>query len=217
MARRFKLVAVEKIRGELLRDHHPIDIIDFKSGISKRQTIGSIAKTSASNRKFAAFLSLLIDDLKATSVLETGTSLGLTTMYLAASKAQKITTIEGSNVLRQLAQTNFRKATIDSIDSQHGDIHLLFPSLLASKLPDFIFLDADHRGSTVQKQVEQILKTVPSVKCIVIHDIHWSKDMNTCWNDLIRDQRVNLTIDIFQAGLVFPSADMEKQHFTLRF
>lgn len=214
---KYRIGQIEQLRKSLLNDHELVDTIDFKSNTTHRKTISSIAKTSASKAKFSAFLHLLINHLDAKSVLETGTSLGINTLYLAHSKAEKITTIEGSTILSELARKNFRKLAIDHISLKVGAVdELLVPTLIKS-MPDFVFLDADHRGVVIEKHVDQILKNAPQTQCIIVHDIFWSKDMYQTWQKLIRDPRFNLTVDLFQAGILFPNKDMEKQHFTLRF
>lgn len=194
-----------------------VDVIDFKNNVSRRKTISSIAKSSLSAPKFSAFLHLLINELQSKTALETGTSLGVNTLYLDHSSAQKTITMEASPILSELAKKEFTNRSIKSIVFEFGDIHRTFISTLVRHQPDFIFLDADHRGSVVKKQVDQIIEHSKKVECIVIHDIYWSKDMNSAWNDLISDNRFTLSIDVFQAGILFPSKGTEKQHFTLRF
>lgn len=192
-------------------------MIDFKNRISRKKTISSIAKTSLSKSKFSAFLHLLVNELAARTVLETGTSLGVNSLYLAWTSATRVITIEASPILCQLAKNEFEKSSQQKILIESGDVNERFSSTLIRHQPDFIFLDADHRGSTIRNQVDQILELSKPVKCIVIHDIYWSQDMNQAWKELVRDQRFTLSIDIFQAGILFPSKGMEKQHFTLRF
>ena len=125
--------------------------------------------------------------------------------------------MEGSPILSTLSKRLFQQFDHAKIQMVVGDITETFVSTLLKYQPQFIFLDADHRGSSLLRQVDQILNVCHEVECIVVHDVHWSKDMNSAWKKLIKDERFNLTIDIFQAGLIFPSKHIEKQHFTLRF
>ncbi len=214
---KFRLKKIETLRKKLLKNHLLIDVFDFKKNEIQRKTISSIAKTSLSKPKFSAFLHMLTNHLHAESILETGTSLGINTLYLAETKAKTTVTIEGSSILAEQALTNFQQFDPENLKLVKGGIQKVFSTTLIQYDPDFIFLDADHRGVVTKKLIDEIMNQGSVPKCIVIHDIYWSKDMTRTWKALISDKRFNLTVDIFQAGLIFPKTDMLKQHFTLRF
>ncbi|MEM7297014.1 MAG: class I SAM-dependent methyltransferase [Bacteroidota bacterium] len=216
-ARSFRIKEIELLRKELLKDDGLIEVPDFKSERVDLKSMRSIAKGSTSTKRFSAFLHLLIKYLKVSSILETGTSLGINTLYLAASSSEKITTIEGSKLIALHAQKNFDRFNEKNIRLVNGDLYKNFEQEVVRNKPDFYFLDADHRSSAIAFCIDLILKHTPNTKCIVIHDIYWSKDMSDIWQDLIEDPRFPLSLDIFQAGILFPNMDMPKQHFTLRF
>ena len=75
----------------------------------------------------------------------------------------------------------------------------------------------DHRSETIHFYLEELKKHGENIKAIVIHDIYWSADMNEAWQTVIRDPDYALTIDCFHAGIIFPSRDMVKQHFVLKY
>lgn len=160
---------------------------------------------------------LLINELSVETVLETGTSLGINTLYLGRTSAKKVVTLEASPIISELAKKEFGRLGESKIILEFGDITKTFEPSIVRHEPDLIFLDADHRGSTIKRQIEQIMKLPKQVVCIVIHDIYWSKDMRDVWKEFVSDDRFDLSVDIFQAGLLFPHKDIEKQQFTLRF
>jgi predicted O-methyltransferase YrrM len=205
-----------ELRRQLLRNDQSIDVTDFKTKKSRRATIASIAKSSLSSPKFMNMLRRLTDHIHASVVLETGTSLGLSVLHLAEStSADKIVSIEGSEILYRIAQRNC--AVDPKVEIIHGDLYdQLGPSLIRYQ-PDIVFLDADHRSTAIQFCLDQIMMHCPAVKCIVIHDIYWSIDMATGWKNVIENGHYPLTIDLFEAGLIFPNHPIVKQHFTLRF
>lgn len=213
----FRIPEIEEARKKLKGNHELIDVIDFKSNTSFRKTISTVAKTSLSSANFSAFLLLLVNEMQPKTVLETGTSLGINTMYLSHSSAQKVVTMEASAIISELAKKEFRKLDQDKILLEFGDLTKTFEQVLVRYNPEFIFLDADHRGSALKMQIEKIMKLPMPAACIVIHDIYWSQDMQKTWQELVSDTRFALSIDIFQAGILFPFKSIEKQHFTLRF
>lgn len=215
-SKRTPLPEIKQLRSLLISDDQLIDVVDFKTGKSKRTTVGAVAASSLSSLKFMNFLRLLTEYLKASVILETGTSLGLNAVSLSKSKSlNKVVSIEGSEIIHQLATRNCEKEP--RIDLIQGDIYKLLGPTLSRYQPDVVFLDADHRASAIEFCLEQVMLHCPNVKCIVIHDIYWSPDMLAGWQSIVEDPKYSLTLDIFQAGLIFPNHPIVKQHFTLRF
>ncbi|WP_179213324.1 O-methyltransferase [Ekhidna lutea] len=217
-ARTFRLSTVEKLRKDLEANHEVIDLFDLKTKTSYRRTISSIAKTSLSKPKFSAFLYKLLELLEVEKVLETGTSLGINGLYMAGpERVKKVCTVEASPIIASIAQKQFAKLLQHKIEIKQGTIQDTIEPLLIREQPEFCFIDADHRSSAVLSCVDAIMKHTPKIKCIVVHDIYWSPDMSSVWDKITSDTRFALTIDIFQAGIIFPNMQMPKQHFTLRF
>lgn len=210
------ILEIEEKRKTLLQNDDPIDVIDFKTGRTQLKTVGNVARTSLSQSKFSNFLRLLCDYLEIKTALETGASLGINSLYLSQGRTvEKVVSIEGSDIIYRLAKDTTSNS--GNIQLLSGNLYDLFESTLVLHEPDLIFLDADHRKSAIDFCLDKIQQHCRNIKCIVIHDIYWSKDMASAWQEIIRSKSYNLTIDIFQAGIIFPNHPMEKQHFTLRF
>ncbi len=181
------------------------------------RTIGEIAKTSLTPWRFSSFLKLLTEFMGAKSILETGTSFGINTLYLAQSKsAPLVTSIEGNQEIAKIAEEQFGKLGISNIILKQGLLIETLEQTVSEHPPEFVFLDADHSLEGVRHSMEIIMKIKPLPRCIVVHDIYWSKEMTTAWHRILTDRRCKLTIDLFHAGLIFPSVPMEKQHFHLK-
>ena len=52
---------------------------------------------------------------------------------------------------------------------------------------------------------------------IIIDDIRWSKDMYLAWKQIIDDKRFNLTMDLFQLGIIAKMQGKEKEHFIVKY
>jgi len=217
-AHRFRLENVEALRKSLKSNHEVIDLFDLKSQKNYRKTISSIAKTSLSEPTFSALLFKLIEWLGVKRIMETGTSLGVNALYMAGPETvQKLTTVEASPIIAQIAQRQFATLFQNKIEIRQGTIQNVFESTIIKEQPELCFIDADHRSEAVAMCLEQIIQHTPTIQCIIIHDIYWSPDMQLQWKKIITDRRFRLTIDLFQAGLIFPNQEMPKQHFVLRF
>ena len=55
------------------------------------------------------------------------------------------------------------------------------------------------------------------VRVLIVPGVHKTPEHTEQWNALVADERIMLTIDLFDAGLLINRADFkEKQHFVLR-
>jgi len=52
---------------------------------------------------------------------------------------------------------------------------------------------------------------------LVFDDIHWSQEMNEAWEQIKLHPQVQVTIDLFQLGIVFFKKELSKEHFVLRY
>ena len=203
-------------RDALKRDKRLIKYIDPKSSALVNKTASDIANTSLSSLQFNQFLSKLINWQKYARFLETGTALGYNSLFLSRTTEAKIHKIERAESLCYYAKEFHKHHSGEHIEIIHGKVQDVFKKQLTLIKPDIVFLDADHRSKTILTQIEIIKKTTMP-KCIIIHDIYWSSDMFSMWKKLIVDPKFILTIDIFQAGIIFPSYPGVKQHFHIRF
>lgn len=172
----------------------------YKMAASK---IRRLSSSSPSRSTFARFLTELITISGSQCVLETGTSVGLTTAYLARSRARVIS-IEKNEHLLEVARDTCKG--LASIEFVQGDVNDKFEELLSSHNPDFVFLDADHRSEVVISQVDKLLALPSPPKVIILHDIYWSKDMQDAWQHLISLERIRLAVDLFEAGILLPGS-----------
>ena len=90
------------------------------------------------------FFSILLKAIKAKRILEVGTSVGFSTLWLAEAigKRGRIVTIETDLGKIERAKENFRQAGVEKlIDIKHGTALDILPTL--KKKFDFILIDAD--------------------------------------------------------------------------
>jgi predicted O-methyltransferase YrrM len=158
---------------------------------------------------------------KPQTVLELGTSLGITTCYLArANPDATIITLEGATSVLNMAKQNFKEARVGDIRTIGGNFDDTLGPALDSNLTtvDFAFIDGNHRREPTIRYFESIISKTNSHSIIVLDDIHWSKEMEQAWKYCKEHPSVVLTIDLFFIGiLIFRKEIKEKQHFVVRF
>ncbi len=214
---------LEALRQKLLNDPTLLEITDLGAGSkqlsNRKRSVSSIAKHSLSSPKQMQLLFKLVNYFQPKTIVETGTSLGLSSLYLGmpSSKAT-VLTLEGCPQTAQIAQQNFKAVEASNIKLILGDIAQTLPKVL-KKIDrlDFAFLDAHHQLEPTIAYFEQCLTLAHAKTVFVIDDLYWSKEMNAAWQYIQQHPSVHLSIDLFVCGLVFLKERPEKQHFILKF
>jgi predicted O-methyltransferase YrrM len=153
------------------------------------------------------------------AVVELGTSLGISTMYMAAACPETVVyTIEGSSALSEIASENFRIAGLDNIRLLKGSFDSMLPSIRNMKFcPGLVFIDGDHRKEPLLRYFKLIAGISDDKTVIIIDDIYNSGEMAEAWGEIKADKRVTLTIDIFRMGIVFFRRGMSRMDFVIRY
>ena len=214
---------IEQLRKELCKSEQTIKITDFGAGShvndSKSRKVKDIAKNSAKNEKFGKLLYRIIQFYKTNNILELGTSLGISTLYLAkAEENSKVYTFEGCPETTKIAQQNFDKMDAKNINITLGD----FKNTLQNKLEEIntinlAFIDGNHQQEPTIAYFETCLKHANNNTIFVFDDIHWSKGMENAWNYIKSHEKTTLTVDLFYIGIVFIKSELSKENHTIRF
>jgi predicted O-methyltransferase YrrM len=215
---------IEEMRSELKRDGRILKIMDRGAGSaftrSESRTVASVAKSAAKPRKYGRLLSRMIKRFQPQTILELGTSLGISTAYMASvAPTKKVYTIEGAQAIAEVAMENFQRLGLNNITLLNGDFDEVLPSLLKEiPSPDFVFIDGNHRREPTLSYFKQLMDHRSAHAIYVFDDIHWSKEMEEAWECIQRDENVLLSVDLFFFGIVFfdPSFRV-KQHFQIRY
>lgn len=215
---------IEPLREQLLRDHALIEVEDFGAGSAvipaAKRKVKAIAKSSLKNKKFARLLFRIVNYYKAETIIELGTSFGITACYMAcANKKSGVYTFEGSKAIADIASGNFQKAGFQNINLVRGNFDETFSDTLGTiKNVDLAFVDGNHRKRPTLDYFSQLQKKSAPGSIFIFDDIHWSLEMEEAWEQIQQHPSATLTIDLFFIGLVFFNPDFKvKQHFTIRF
>ncbi len=216
--------AIEAIRSKLKKDDATIEVEDFGAGSavikSNKRVIKAIAKTSLKQPKYAQLLFRMVQYYQPKNILELGTSLGVTTAYLASGNAAaKVFTCEGAAKIALIAQNNFTQLAIKNIELITGDFAKTLPPLLnTTGTIYFAFVDGNHRKEPTLQYFQQLLDHANDNTILVFDDIHWSAGMEAAWSAIEQHPQVTLTIDLFFIGIVYLNKEIKvKQHFTIRY
>lgn len=215
---------VETLRARLLNDHSVLEVTDFGAGSAvdrkNKRSISSIAKNAAKPKKFGQLLFRMVRYYQPRTILELGTSLGITASYLSLARPNgSVITMEGSKVITEVAKRNFRNLEIKNVKIIEGNFDVTLSSLITHhSATDFAFIDGNHRREPTERYFKELLATTTNDSILVFDDIHWSRDMEAAWEVIKNDAAVTCSIDLFFIGMVFFRKEFkERQHFMIRF
>jgi len=214
---------IEKLRKDLLKSEKTLQYHDPGAGSArlrdKNRKIKNIIRSSSVSGKYGRLLFRIVEEFKPKTILEIGTSLGISTLYLAkANKNARVYTLEGAEPLAEVARENFSKMKVQNVHLIPG----LFEGTLAEtlneiKIADLVFFDGNHTKKATLDYFYKCLERAGDHTIFIFDDIHWSRGMEEAWNEIKREDKVRVTIDLFRMGLVFFRKGLYRQDFTIRY
>ena len=215
---------IESLRKKLLNDNLSIEVEDFGAGSAviktNKRIVSKIAASSLKPKKFSQLLFRIAQYYKPATILELGTSFGITSSYLAnGNKDAFVYTLEGAGSIAAIAKENFKNLRLNNVHLIQGDFQQTLPAVINDiKKIDLAFIDGNHRKDPTLEYFTKLLDLSTSSTILIFDDIHWSKEMEEAWTEIQQYPAVTLTIDLFFIGLVFINPDFKvKQHFSIRF
>ena len=216
---------IEKRRASLLKQRSLLETTDFGTGAGKNpykvrfKQVRSLTRHSSIRPKYGRLLHRLAGSFKAEEVLEMGTAMGISSMYIASAVPESsMVTMEGCAMIAEKAARNFSKMDMRNIEVDVGnfDLHLEKTLLKFNRL-DFVFIDGNHRQEATIRYFKQILPKIHPGSIMVIDDIHRSKEMQRAWEKVREHEKVSISIDLFRLGIVLFKDDIAKEHFILKY
>lgn len=215
---------IEQLRNKLLQSETTLTIEDFGAGsrVKKENVrkVRDIARSSLKPRKFGQLLFRIVSEYQPQNILELGTSLGITTSYLASAKKDaNVVTMEGAKEVAAVARDNFSQLALSNVHLVEGNFDRTLPvTVQQMRSIDLAFVDGNHRYEPTVRYYRELLPTMHEYSVLIFDDIHWSEEMERAWDEIRKDDAVTLSIDLFFIGLVFFRKESKvKQHFKIRF
>ncbi|MFM2269592.1 MAG: hypothetical protein RL757_3033 [Bacteroidota bacterium] len=240
---------IETLRKALRKSDETVEVVDLGagshlSGVARRRRVSDIARSAVSPRFQCEVLFRLVEWQKPRNIVELGTSLGVSALYMAAAADTHVHTLEGAAAIAKTAKRNWNWFAefvqnkdfgkhypeniqnknnsqnvdlIEKIELTEGNFDETFPAVLSriGQL-DMAFIDGNHRKEPTLRYFETALKHVHENSILIFDDIHWSADMQSAWSTIQAHPRVRISIDLFWCGIVFfRSENREKEHFKL--
>lgn len=216
---------IQGVRETLLKNNTPVEVIDFGTGAGNKpygtyyRKVKEITRRTEQPAKLSRLLFRLVKYFQPADILELGTSMGLGSMHMAlANPEARITTIEGCSNVASCARNNMDQLGIENVDIVIGDFDNILSGILDKKNTfDLVFFDGNHRKIPTLNYFKLCLERASNHSVFVFDDIHWSKGMEEAWEEIKRNPKVKVSIDLFYMGLVFFKDELSKQDFILKY
>ena len=215
-------IDVENLRKQLLIDNRIITITDLGAGShinnNRQKRVNDIARNALKPPRLAQLLYRLVADLKPNNIIELGTCLGITTLYLQkAAPDAKVYTLEGCPETAGIAKEAFKKGNINNVNLITGNFDDTLRDVIDNlDTLDFVFVDGNHQKEATLKYFEWCLPKVNENNLLIFDDIYWSEGMKAAWSEIKAHPKVTITIDLFWIGLVFFKGGRVKEDFLIR-
>lgn len=211
---------LKSYRKTLLTDPSILEMKDFGQGSrvfkGTSRKVAAVTKNAGMKKKRQKLLFRLGYYFMSENILELGTSLGLGTAALSQSnKYAFVNTVEGCPNTAKKANEYFKKFNLKNIKIHQETFQEYLTTDIGKKF-DLIFLDGDHNGERSLAYFNLFLNHVHNDSIVIFDDIYWSKDMTSAWQEIIKNDKVTVSIDTFQWGIIFFRKEQPKQHFIIR-
>ena len=234
---------IERRREMLLACEDTLDVVDFGSqgspgGTHVSRRVCDIAKNHLERPKVAQLLFRLVlfmqqSEKRPLQIIELGTSLGITTSYLAAADSRnRVVTFEGSEAVLQVAQGIWKTLKLENIEWLQGNIDDTLYNIYSKKSTihtasadrknnqqlsiDIAYIDANHTYEATKRYTDYLLPLISTNGMLILDDIHYSEEMERAWNELKADERVTTTMDLYHIGIAFVNPCFLKRHYRIR-
>ena len=210
---------IEHARDRFLDDHLLVDGEDMGAGsrVNRTSTISSIAQYGISSKRDCMFLLALANICNPQICIELGSSLGISTAYLAKSgHINSIYSFEGNKALVKSACQLLDELDAQEAQIMQGNIDAELPRLL-SKLEsvDLAIIDANHTENALLNYFRLLKPKMQSNSIVMIDDIRWSNEMYRGWRKIIGEREVTVSMEFLCRGLIFFKKGIQKQHYVL--
>ena len=221
---------IEQCRCAMLESSKALTYVDYGCGkrthtMTSQRMVRDIAQTSLEPSIYAQLLFRLVNWMghqareqhnDSLHIVELGTSLGITTAYLASADSRnQIVTFEGCHEVAEEARANWEKLQLHNIQCVEGDIDVTLQNNLPAVV-DIAFIDANHTYEATMRYFNTILHHIHNKSVVVIDDIYHSPEMRRAWGEVCRCNAVTTTMDIWRMGIVFFDANYLHKQYKLR-
>jgi predicted O-methyltransferase YrrM len=188
--------------------------------------IRSFVRGASVSLKQGALLFRMAKWMEPGMILELGTGLGVSAMYLASGLEEsasgqasgRVLSIEGEPSRATFAEDLFKRCGLTSVKVYGGDMDEQMEVLMPEVKGRFLaFVDGNHRQEPTLSYLRALVRRTENEALIVMDDIYWSKGMYRAWKEVISWPEVRVSMDLFHMGILLLRTDLPKNQYKIKF
>lgn len=175
---------------------------ESKFNKSNKLEIKQIAKSAVSDKYKCSLLLKIVQFFQSNNVLELGTSLGVSALYLSKiDRVKTIDTIEGQSEICDYAKKHINSTKIKFTNALFTEAF----DRLDKRQFDCIIIDGDHTEEATLSNFKRATELLAPNGIIVLDDIYWSTGMKQAWKEAKSMNKEFHSINLFFYGILFKS------------
>ncbi len=193
-----------------------------KVAFSDKRTAASFVKGSSVSERYGALLHRIISWFEPEMIVELGTGLGISTMYMSSAAPETpLHSIEGNRERAAFAAQLINRCCPGPVSVHRGDIDEkledILPLLPMVKGRFVAFLDGNHHSAPTLKYTRKLIEQAGDEAVIILDDIYWSRGMCLAWKQISQWPEVRVSIDLFHMGILLLRRDLYKTSLKIMF
>lgn len=213
----YRFNEIEQFRSELLKQCEFISYTEQKGEKEKQRinTIAKITKREAISQKQGMLLFRLANYFKCKRVIQLGTGVGISSLYLASyDSSMQCISIESTPAFASIAQNIQDKALNQVLDFRIGAYsEMLSQALEEMKQVDMVYFKCKEEQQQLLALFEQAMQYRHDETLFVFDGIKASKQMRQVWKEVCKHPSVTVTVDLYSMGLVFFNPKLHKRDY----
>lgn len=208
---------IEKIR--YLSNRKGVDVFLSEEGELFEKNKVCLAKWGQLGIAYDQILFRLVNYYKPKTIVELGTTMGFSTLYLATPNSQAhVITLSEKKEISDLAKNNFKKSSVCNILLKEGGIESNFRKLIQEQVQfDFLSINCTMLPRGFYSYCNTLLQTGSFGGVIVINEPYfWESNRDDLKKIKLHDQ-VRVVIDLFHIVILILDSNLQKEEFVLRY
>lgn len=211
---------LDLLRAQLEQDLTLLDIVDYGAGSSygqsPKKSVSKLVNQQVSSSYQLRLIWRLIYLFKCKNILELGSSIGLSSMYLGSVFSDStVDVLEGNEHFVRFGKKMAKSFPIDTLHFYTGKFVDTLDYVLERKRYDLVFIDGHHERQATFDYYKKILPHLHKDSIVIFDDIYWSKGMKEVWEMIKLESEVTYSIDLYFMGIIFFNSKSNK-HIKLR-
>ena len=199
----------------------PVTALGASSSVdgSGERSVGSFVRHSSVPEKYGALLYRISRWFEPEMIIELGSGLGISTLYLASGSPHvPLHSIEGNPHRASFAEKVIAGTKLEMLNIHQGDMEKELDKLVPQMKSRFVaFVDGNHRYEPTIAYVRKLMDEAGDEALIIMDDIYWSKEMFKAWEELKSWPESRVSVDLYQMGIILLRRDLAKASFKFKF